>query len=234
MSKNEKYGPPPNYAVLEILEWAKARDAVQGEARASSSRLMRVVNTFSNKFKYPVPEVLEKIYADEMFAAHFAKDPLRTGLHEKEAARWLQSLPWITDFEKLPSGGEKSLKISGDGNIEAAVKGKNLPGKSLDFKWRTSGKTFYAMHKYIKEGGGHQDNQHHEMIELLKRFMQCQTDNVVLLVIADGAYYQANNKQRLTELRQYVRDKAPRSHALPIDEVPDLLEKYSSEQVVVP
>lgn len=82
-----------------------------------------------------------------------------------------------------------------------------VPGDPLDFIWTTGGKTFYAMHKYTKEGGGNQDSQYQEMIELMKRFLHCRHALVVLLVIVDGKYYQENNAKRLANLQGYQREK---------------------------
>ena len=224
---SDKHDPPPDYPSLEIIQWEQAKDEVKAEAEAKSSRILKVVRSFATKFGYQEQEVLIKIIDDDMFAAHFAKDPLRTGLHEREAARWIESLPWVFEFERLPSGKPRGLKVSSDGNIETEVGNRKLPGKTLDFRWRTGGKTFYAMHKYIKESGGHQDNQHNEMKELLTRFYRCQADNIVLVVIADGNYYKEHDRRRLKELRQHERQTPPQIHVLPIEELDDLLREYN-------
>ncbi len=117
--------------------------------------------------------------------------------------------------------------MSSDGNIESETDGKKLPGKSLDFSWKTGDKTFYAMHKYTAESGGSQDQQFGEMLELMKRFTSCQNQDVVLLIIVDGEYYQKNDQERLEKLRHLQRGKLPRSFALSINEIPHLISQYT-------
>ncbi|MDA7962929.1 MAG: hypothetical protein MPK36_10255, partial [Gammaproteobacteria bacterium] len=124
---------------------------------------------FAARFGYVVKSVLSKIGKDKMFAATFAKRPGSTGLHEKVAAKWIAELPEVSDFVSLPNGGKNSVKIDSDGNLRRGA-GKEVPGKTLDFQWKSGGKTYYPMHKYTKERGGSQDNQFHEMRELMRRF----------------------------------------------------------------
>jgi len=125
------------------------------------------------------------------------------------------------------SSGNSSIKVSSDGNLLPSSMFPNAPGKSLDFKWTTGDKTFYAMHKYTKEGGGNQDSQYQEMLELMKRFVHCRDETIVLAVIVDGEYYQKNNAKKLTELQRYQKNTAPESYAVPIGGLPGILEKYT-------
>ena len=178
------------------------------------------------RFGYTESAVLDKIRDDSMFAAWFAKEPRRTGFHEAIAAEWIEALPGVNKFSVLPKFGSSALKVSSDGNIESETGARKLPGKSLDFTWKTGNKTFYAMHKYTKEGGGNQDSQYKEMVELMKRFLQCRNRSIVLLIIVDGDYYQENAQARLNELKNNQRDNPPESYALSIGELPALINHY--------
>lgn len=217
---------PPDYEAIEREQWEEAQRAIVYEVRNPTPRLLKRIATFIGRFGYREDEVLKKIERDEMFAAHFAKEPKRTGLHEYTAASWLRKLPWVNDFEILPKAGKDSMKVTSDGNIVSALKLANVPGKSLDFKWQTGKTTFYAMHKYTKEGGGSQDSQYQEMIELMKRFHGCNENRIVLLVIVDGPYYQENDARKLKTLQQQQRLREPKSFALSIKDVPKILKEY--------
>jgi len=221
---------PPDYEKVEREQWRRAQEEVAKEARSPTARLLGRVATFISRFGYPKKAVLEKIREDSMFAAHFAKEPRRTGLHEAVAAKWIKALPYVQEFQILSKGGANAVKVTSDGNLETGSKGKTLPGKSLDFRWTTGDTAFYAMHKYTKQGGGNQDSQYQEMIELMKRFHHCRDTGVVLVVIVDGEYYQEKDAARLSELQRHQRTIAPKSYALSIGELPGVLEEYSGAE----
>lgn len=217
---------PPDYDAIEEQYWKLFNQEVVQEAYRRDDRLLKRVDTYVSRFGYPTEEVLNKIKQDPMFAAHFAKEPRRMSVHEKEAAKWIEALPGVEKFKTLPKSGKNAFKVSSDGNVVQLKQMPNLPGKSLDFRWKTEDATFYAMHKYTKEGGGTQDSQYQEMVELMKRFLHCRDEKLVLAVIVDGEYYQENNAKRLRILQSHQRPQAPKSHALTIGELPDLLKKY--------
>ena len=151
-----------------------------------------------------------------MFAAIFAIEPRRQGMHETAAAEWIAGLPKIQDFKVLPKAGAQAVYVTSDGYVRKGMK----VGKSLDFTWRVGKTQFYAAHKYTKVGGGNQDSQFNEMRELLERFLRgTESASTVLVVIVDGPYY---TEARMRTLRRFVRDRAPRSYAIPIEELPDL------------
>lgn len=216
---------PPDYDAIEILEWAKNAKEVSGELESNSPRLLERIQLFVARFNFAKPDIEKKIGEDPMFAAHFAKEPRRTGFHERVAAEWISSLPMVNDFETLPKGGKNAIYITGDGNVH---KGElaNRPGKSLDFKWRTGNTTCYAMHKYTKEGGGNQDSQHKEMIANMKAFMSCNDKTCALFTIVDGPYYLG---ARIEELRNVERSHPPKSFALPIEDLPEALQQFIVE-----
>ena len=219
--------PPPDWEKIERNEWLKSRDEVTEELRKNAPRVEEAAASFAERFGYSVESVLDKMGQDEMFAAAFAKQPGRTKLHERVAAEWIAGLPEVSDFISLPTHGKGSIKIDSDGNLRPGA-GKEVPGKSLDFQWKSGGKTYYAMHKYTKESGGAQDNQFHEMKELMRRFHHCSDTNITLVVIVDGEYYQRSNRSRLRELKRHQRDRPPISKALPIGELQAFLRAQSS------
>ena len=238
-----KYPEPPDYDAIELEAWKKAHGEVPAEATEldewlqkgyglpskatdRTSRLLKRISGFVWRFGYKESDVLAKIKQDTMFAAWFAKEPRRQGFHEAIAADWVKALPQVNDFKILPKFGKNAVRVSGDGNIESESGTKKLPGKSLDFKWKTGNLTFYAMHKYTKEGGGNQDSQFKEMDELMKRFYQCQDKKVVLVVIVDGEYYQDRDQARIKQLKNNERLIAPKSHVLTIGDLPLLLDDY--------
>ena len=221
---------PPDYDDIERdLCKQFCQEVMEAAQNEDSPWLMDKIAKFSRKWGYSQEDVLRQLKSNEIFSTIFAKDPRRTGFHEKVAAEWVKALPHVRDFKVLNKGGQSALKVSSDGNIELGNGHRNLPGKSLDFRWTTGDTTFYAMHKYTKEGGGNQDSQYQEMIELMKRFHRCNDPNIALIVIVDGDYYQEGNGVRLSKLRHHQRTTAPKSHALSIGELPRMLEQYINE-----
>ena len=214
--------PPPDWGAIEQKAWRDSRDEVCIESRNQTSRLRKSAATFADKFGYALNCVLEKIGADPMFAAAFCKNPTRTSLHESTATNWIEELPEVENFKRLPNNGPKSLKINGDGNLVQGAK-KNIPGKSLDFCWTSGVITYYAMHKYTTEPGGTQDSQFKEMKDLMIRFGRNEDTNIGLIIIVDGDYYQRKNREKLRELLTKEKEKPPICTALSIQELPSYL-----------
>lgn len=212
---------PPDYDSIERDEWRTNANLVCDELSSGSDRLMKRIQLFVARFGFSKSDVKNKIGTDPMFAAHFAKEPRRTGLHEKLAANWVSSLPMVKQFKTLPKGGAGAVYITSDGNIHHGEL-SNRPGKSLDFMWKTGQTTCYAMHKYTKEGGGNQDSQYKEMIAILRNFQSCNDRTCALFIIVDGPYYLGN---KMDELRNGTRAHKPKSYALPIEELPAILEQ---------
>ena len=79
--------PPPDYDSVEDRYWKLFNKEVPRETGRQSKRLLKRIDLFVSRFGYPIEEVLEKVKIDPMFAAHFAKEPRRMGVHEKEAAK---------------------------------------------------------------------------------------------------------------------------------------------------
>lgn len=211
--------PPPDYEQIERDQWRENALRVPDELASNSNRLLLRIRSFIGRFGFPEQDVRRKVQTDQMFAAHFAKEPRRTGIHERHAGEWIRLLPQVCDFVTLPKGGSQAKYITSDGNIHVGHL-TNRPGKSLDFEWRTGPITCYAAHKYTKESGGNQDSQHQEMVKLLRSFQSCHDPDCALFVIVDGPYYTG---PRMTELRHHVRQTPPRSYAITIAELPAIL-----------
>jgi hypothetical protein len=217
------FRPPPNYDEIERKRWSANAKQVLNRLRDGEKNLLKRIATFIDRFGFPEADVKEKIRSDSMFAAHFAMEPRRQGIHEKMAAQWIQDLDEVQDFKTLPKSGQRAYYITSDGEIRLGM--KPAPSKSLDFLWKTGDTTFYAAHKYTKEGGGNQDSQFIEMRNLLQHFMTGVATDSVLMVIVDGPYYTEN---RMKDLRRFARTTAPCSYAIPIQDVPTILKEYLS------
>lgn len=220
----------PDYENIERLAWRENAQKVVSRLEAGDSGLAKRIDTFVGRFGYSRPEVEEKIINDPMFAANFAKEPRRTGLHQKEAAKWLQGLDAVSEFFVLPASGNRALYVTSDGEIQsgAILKGSK-PSKSLDFQWLTGSVICYAMHKYTREGGGNQDSQYKEMRDLLRNFQSCSNRECLLIVIVDGPYY---SDQRMDLLRNDTRSRHPRSYAVHLVEVPEILDEYVKWEIL--
>lgn len=216
--------PTPDYENIERISWRENAREVRSRLLAKDSDLMKRISTYLDRFGYSQTEVEKKILSDPMFAAHFAKEPRRTGLHQKEAAQWLKELDTVSEFLELPAWGSGALYVTSDGEIQSGeiLKGSK-PSKSLDFRWLTGSVICYAMHKYTREGGGNQDSQYKEMRDILRNFQSCSDQGCMLIVIVDGPYY---TQQKMKDLRNYVRSSPPKSYALHLGEVPAVLDKY--------
>ncbi len=208
--------PPPDYEAIERERWQANLGEVPARLKAGDPYIAARIDTFIERFGFDPAAVEAKIRSDRMFASYFAIEPRRQGIHENVAAEWIAELPEVEDFEVLPKAGKQALYVTSDGYVK---KGMEI-GKSLDFSWRVGEAQFYAAHKYTKASGGNQDSQFKEMQELLKRFLHgAESASTVLVVIVDGRYY---TEARMRTLRRFARNNAPRSYAIPIEELPDL------------
>ena len=216
--------PPPDYKDIEQKAWRENAQSVVKELQQDERNLLNKIATYVEKFGYSESEVREKIQNDEMFAAHFAIDPKRQRLHEKIADDWLNKTDGIKSFKKLSPSGENSWHVTSDGKIQQGERSE--PGKLLDFRWIAGGITYFASHKYTEESGGAQGSHFEQMYNLLKKFQKCRETNHVLIVIVDGSYY---TEKRMQELRQIINDHDPRSFAVHIEEVPDIINRLHNE-----
>ncbi len=214
---------PPDYDAIERNLWKQNAAAVSDCLENFERNLVNKIQTFIWRFGFSEEEVRKKINEDAMFAAHFAKEPRRTGFHEHVAADWLKEEKHISDFRILPKSGAEAYYVTRDGEIRKGM--RNPPSKSLDFYWQTGNTEFFVAHKYTKEGGGNQDSQFKEMRDLLHHFQGSAEKDRVLLIIVDGPYY---TSQKMSDLQRFLRSHPPRSYACPIEHVPDIIAEYVS------
>ena len=213
--------PPPDYESHVLDLWLENASVVPRLLSESENHLLKKIETYSDRFKYTSAEITEKISKDPMFAAQFAKEPRRQGIHEKLASKWLDEIECVSNFQVLPKSGANALYVDSDGEVRKIR--RNPKSKSLDFMWTTGKTTCYAMHKYTKQSGGDQDNQFKEMEALLRRFIECRDESCILIVIVDGPYY---NDKKMASLRTITRTHPPKSYAVHIENVPQIFEEY--------
>lgn len=226
---------PPDYEKIEKelwLEYAKDVKSLlnnQDTKLPDRIKLLDRIQTFANRFDFDETEVCEKIKNDHMFAYHFAKNPTRTGFHEKKAGKYLQQCPKIQSFEFLPARGKNAKYMDKNGNVVTGKKPTD-GSKSLDFMWIAGNThiTCFASHKFTREKGGTQNHQRDELIRLLQMFKVCNNTKIALFAICDGPYY---NEEILSTLHQHVRTEPPYSFACPVGDVPKNVEKLIRDQV---
>ncbi|MCY3884160.1 MAG: hypothetical protein OXG24_04505 [Gammaproteobacteria bacterium] len=214
---------PPDYQAIEYAIARKGASQVVERLDAADKDLLKRIEWFVDRFGFQPQTVRDEIRRNKMFSAHFAKDPRRTGFHEKVAACWLKQFGnTISEFKTLPKSGKNAWYITSDGHMQKNVRPK--PSKSLDFKWKTGRFTVYATHKYTREGGGNQDSQYDEVKLTLRHFQNgAVDDDTMFLAIVDGPYY---TEEKLTELNRFERIKAPYCKAMHIEYVPNYLEHH--------
>lgn len=148
---------------------AEVRRAVA--AGAAGDDLQVKVDRWADKFGFTPDEVRTQIRTNPMFACAFAKDPVKQGLHEHAAARYIAGMqPLVSRFEKLPAGGRGAVYLDLDGTVAvgaAAARRSGAKVKSLDFTFLCGTTRVYCLHKWTKDEGGGQDHQHSEALRFL-------------------------------------------------------------------
>ena len=213
---------PPDYKAIEKRLFLESKANVLNALNAEGSGIEQRIKTFCDNFGFDKSDVAQKIRADDMFAAHFAKKPKGMGFHEKVAGEWLNETLGL-EVTTLPKSGKNALYVTSDGVITEINEGETPPSKSLDFMWEKNGITFYAMHKYTEQSGGSQDNQFNEMVKTLQNFLRATNRTKRLIVIVDGPYY---NSQRMSKLKDQERAATPQSYAVHIQDVPEIMKNY--------
>ncbi len=198
------------------------------EIAERSDRLRIRILHFAEQYDIPEEDFWRDLDANPNgpLAATLAREARRQNIHENAAATFIEALPFISDFRKLPSVGGNALYINSDGQILSGrqLSGAPRPSKSLDFQWRTATITCSAAQKYTKEGGGNQDNQFNEIEQLLRNFQGRTNNGVALIVLVDGAYY---NEGRLARLLGLVRLQSPFSYVASVNKLQPLLRQIA-------
>lgn len=195
-------------AAVQLRRMENLRLLLQGTALKDSHFRSKVLS-FAQRWGIEPEVVWAKVQVDWLFALRFAKDPLKQSIHQALAADFIQTdlAPIVADFQQLPSGGQGSICLTQDGAILSfeglAESGGAKSVKTVDFSWSFPAKTadgkalkFYASHKHTADEGGNQDNQHKDLWTYLSAAKQCQSPGIFHLAIADGPFYQRNDRQK--------------------------------------
>lgn len=184
------------------------------------------VKKFIEKFELNEQEVFDKYEKDDVFALFFVKDPSRQSFHEKEAAKFIESLNqqlginMFQNFKKLPKSGKNTLFIANGNVIDYTTRQGRSDGKSIDFYWEYNYKNkklkFYASHKHTGDDGGSQDNQKNDVESFMEGARNNRSNDEKFYAITDGPYYE-DVIDDLNEMHGNSHVKAIRINDLPCD-----------------
>ena len=150
---------------------------------------LKIVN-WANKFGYSFDTIKKKIVGDKIFRCVFAKDPAKQNLYQSIAAKHINSLEIVKNFQVLPAGGSNAIYLTNGKILKGGLlKNQSKDIKSIDFVWNCGDLTFYASHKYTEISGGAQDNQYKDIQDFLNHARDCNEKNTIFLAICDGDYY---------------------------------------------
>lgn len=214
-------------------------NAIQNKNRENANAVLnelhtkgfkKKINNFCKKHGFYEDDIIALIKseskASEIVRALFAKDPKKQNIFEKMACEFIKEMG-VDEFENLPNN---ELIVNNGAVIERKTfksKGGTAQAKTIDFKWKYRGATFYASHKYTKEGGGAQDNQYKDLQAFIKDANPTTLANTYFIVIADGPYYNTRDaemgKSRIDTLKS--RAHAPAVHACTMGELEALMKK---------
>ena len=187
METNIFNGPDYDSAVNE----QRKKNILEVRETLDTKNMKEKIQNFSAKNGFTEEEVLGEIMSSELFAASFAIEPSRQSIHEKTAAKFLNSLPSISDFINLPATAKLFVV---DGKI-TTERTKDI--KSVDFTFKSSKNrdlNFFASHKYTGTGKGTtQKHQYSEIRRFLENSQNAKDPNNFFIAILDGPYYQRNN-----------------------------------------
>ncbi len=165
------------------------------EKNLESKEYRTKIEKWCRKFGFDFNTVLEKAKNDYLFRAFFAKDPKKQNIYENYLIKYINSLEFVSDFQKLNSGGKSVLYIDRGVVRKGSEYPHDKPAKSIDFFWTIKNQkgeiiNFYTYHKYIEESGGAQDNQFNEIKKCIEIGRNgSQEINRRIIFICDGAYF---------------------------------------------
>ena len=85
------------------------------ELSTNQDDIIKNIQTFTDRFGFQESDVRKKIQTDNIFAAHFTKEPWRQGFHEKVAAEWIEELETVKAFETLKKRGRNAYYVTNHG-----------------------------------------------------------------------------------------------------------------------
>lgn len=141
------------------------------------------IENWAVRYGYDKDEVEQKILMDDMFAASFAKDPMKQNYTEKIAEQLLQ-------VKHLPNTG---ISFTKDGELCSHPAAGN--SKTVDF----IKDGVYITQKYTRGQGGSQDNQYRDVIQ----FLTYGSKNYKVAAYVDGSYYTPAKQRELEKMFEH-------------------------------
>lgn len=144
------------------------------------------IQSFADRAREPVHNIAHKANTDPVFRWAIVKDPKRQNVYEKEAARWLKTLPSVSSF--------RSHRAAKQAGAAAAVPGLTVQGsavlaRNVDFSWRTGSCTVHAAHTYTHDSGGMQGRQYDVLRSFIDEANKSTDPKRIFIAIADGRFY---------------------------------------------
>lgn len=195
-----------------------------------AGELDKKINNFCKLHGFDRDDVIEQIKNNEIMAALFAKNPNKQRLHEKLAAKFIESMPSVQNFIDLGNnakglihGGVLSVK-------ELKETGASPMTKTIDFEWKYKNFQFYACHKHTTaKSGGAQDNAYQEIQKFIEEANKSNLPNTFFVAIADGEFYGYKNGKanvlRIKRLKELANDR--NVFACTINELEGLMKKIA-------
>ncbi len=151
------------------------------------------IDNFCNLHGFTREHLIQQIESNHVVAACFAINPNKQNFYEKMAADFIKNIKGVKNFEMLSNN--KLIVQNGAVIPKSALEGGYPSAKTLDFRWMYQDMTFYASHKYTKQEGGSQENQHKDLREFISQAAPTSLRDTYFVAIADGAFYQMQDKQ---------------------------------------
>ncbi len=217
--------PVPDFEKEFIRAIRRNLTDVVGQLDLENEGLLKKIDTFSTRFKFPESAIRRQIRNDEMFRAFFAKDPGKQKIHENIAADFIRKIPTVEDFKQLSHGALQLVRGGIFPKKEALRMGTTAQAKTLDFSWKTGKSNIFASHKYTKSSGGAQDNQYNDLKDFISEANDSNLPDTIFLAIADGNYYQLFDTEARVKKIQRLKDLANRRNVFAVTSVE--LEKFT-------
>lgn len=200
-------------------------------------KMLFKMSNYSKKFDIPFKLLEHKILQDNLYANIFIKDPSKQSLHQRTAAKYIESITEVVNFMQLPAAGSDACYVCNDGIVRKGDVNKGLT-KSIDFYWEYDDCVYYAAHKYTKDEGGAQDNQFNDLCNFLINASHSKSEKIYYLAIGDGDYYKHKYRDGNIYYQsrlEYMNNKFSSDNAIALstDELEDFLIKHSSNNTVV-
>ncbi len=221
---------PPNYKKEYKKELKKQIQKIRDDVSKNKRNMVIKIENFCEKFDRKYENVKQKILDenDDLFYLFFVKDPTRLRIHEKLAASYIKSLPFVSNF----TDSSTDAQVISNGAVQSKKSLKESGGettaKTIDFTWTCGNKTFHATHKYTKQGGGNQDNQYADLQRFIEQANKSVDPKKYFIAIPDGEYYfnmdSSTGVTRGENLSQ-IANSSRRVYAMRIDELADFLIK---------